>query len=67
MTKQERHAEYDPFAWFYDRYWSPEIPPQIMTGIDRLLVPFESSHFPLSAFILALPTTPCRFPALVIS
>jgi SAM-dependent methyltransferase len=39
MSKQERYADYDPFAWFYDRYWSHEVPPQIMTVIDRLLVP----------------------------
>jgi SAM-dependent methyltransferase len=39
MSKEERYSSYDPFAWFYDRYWSREVPPQIMTVIDRLLVP----------------------------
>lgn len=39
MTKQERYSDYDTFAWFYDRYWSQEVPAQIMTVIDRLLVP----------------------------
>lgn len=39
MSKQERYSSYDPFAWFYERYWSREVAPQIMTVIDRLLVP----------------------------
>ncbi|MGB7925258.1 MAG: class I SAM-dependent methyltransferase [Pyrinomonadaceae bacterium] len=39
MAKQERYSDYDSFAWFYDRYWSREVPPQIMTVVDRLLVP----------------------------
>ena len=39
MSKEERYSGYDSFAWFYDRYWSHEVPSQIMTVIDRLLVP----------------------------
>ena len=39
MSKRKRYSDYDSFAWFYDRYWSHEVPPQIMTVIDRLLVP----------------------------
>jgi ubiquinone/menaquinone biosynthesis C-methylase UbiE len=39
MSKQEHYSDYDSFAWFYDRYWSREVPPQIMTVIDRLVVP----------------------------
>jgi SAM-dependent methyltransferase len=39
MSKRERHSDYDSFAWFYDRHWSREVPPQILTVIDRLLLP----------------------------
>jgi SAM-dependent methyltransferase len=39
MPKREGHSDYDSFAWFYERYWSKEVAPQILTVIDRLLVP----------------------------
>lgn len=39
MSKRERHSDYDPFSWFYERYWSREVPPQILTVIERLLLP----------------------------
>ena len=39
MSKQERYSDYDSFAWIYDRYWSRAVPPQILTVIDRLVVP----------------------------
>jgi SAM-dependent methyltransferase len=50
MSKQGRHSDYDSFAWFYDRYWSREVPPQIMTVIDRLLIP----HLPRGGRVLDL-------------
>lgn len=51
MTKNERHqakelveaaarySNYDPFSWFYERYWCEEVPPAIFTVIERLLLP----------------------------
>src|SRR5918997_7163223 len=50
MSKRERYSDYDPFAWIYDRYWSCAVPPQILTVIDRLLVP----SLPRGAAILDL-------------
>lgn len=38
-TKQEPDASYDPFARVYSRHWNSEAPSQIMTVIERLLVP----------------------------
>lgn len=35
----ERYSSYDPFSWFYERYWCAEVPPQIFTVIERLLLP----------------------------
>jgi SAM-dependent methyltransferase len=50
MSKQEPSSDYDSFAWFYERYWSREVPPQILIVIDRLLVP----HLPRGGRILDL-------------
>lgn len=34
-----RYTNYDPFSWFYERYWCDEVPPAIFTVIERLLLP----------------------------
>ncbi|HEX8145541.1 MAG TPA: class I SAM-dependent methyltransferase [Pyrinomonadaceae bacterium] len=39
MSKQDHHAAYDLFARVYNRHWAQEVPSQIMTVLDRLLVP----------------------------
>lgn len=39
MEGKERYANYDPFSWFYERYWCEEVPPAIFTVIERLLLP----------------------------
>lgn len=39
MGDAERYASYDPFSWFYERYWCEEVPPAIFTVIERLLLP----------------------------
>jgi SAM-dependent methyltransferase len=38
MSKRETDAAYDGFAGVYSRHWANEVPPQIMTVVDRLLV-----------------------------
>ncbi|MBD0372026.1 MAG: class I SAM-dependent methyltransferase [Pyrinomonadaceae bacterium] len=51
MRKNKRHhakqsveaaapySNYDPFSWFYERYWCEDVPPAIFTVIERLLLP----------------------------
>ena len=39
MSEQENDAGYDSFARVYNRHWHSEVPPQLMTVIDRLFVP----------------------------
>ncbi|HYY58903.1 MAG TPA: class I SAM-dependent methyltransferase [Pyrinomonadaceae bacterium] len=39
MSKRDTYAAYDRFARVYDRHWGREVPSQIMTVIERLLVP----------------------------
>lgn len=40
MTEQPtRYAEYDDFAWFYDRYWTHTIPGQMLGALEQLLLP----------------------------
>jgi SAM-dependent methyltransferase len=39
MTGVQRYAVYDPFAWFYNRYWSAEYPGEVLRVIDRVLLP----------------------------
>jgi SAM-dependent methyltransferase len=39
VKEVERYANYDPFSWFYERYWCEEVPPAIFTVIERLLLP----------------------------
>lgn len=34
---QKSSAPYDEFAWFYDKYWSAEIPYQILSALDSLV------------------------------
>jgi SAM-dependent methyltransferase len=39
MSEEDTHAAYDRFAQVYNRHWAHEVPSQIMTVVDRLLVP----------------------------
>ena len=39
MPMEERYSDYDLFARIYNRYWGHEVPSQILTVIDMLLVP----------------------------
>ena len=39
MAAAERYTNYDPFARVYQRHWSREVPGQILTVIDGLLLP----------------------------
>ncbi|HEX8707061.1 MAG TPA: class I SAM-dependent methyltransferase [Pyrinomonadaceae bacterium] len=39
MARPKHYSDYDSFAWFYNRHWNREVPPQILTVMDRLLVP----------------------------
>lgn len=50
MSGSRTYSNYDAFAWFYNRYWSRDVPSQIMTAIERLLLP----HLPRHARILDL-------------
>ena len=34
----KRYTDYDRFAWFYNKYWSAEIPYQILTVLESLLL-----------------------------
>lgn len=35
----EPYAAYNSFAWFYEHYWTGEVPPEILTVIEKLLLP----------------------------
>ncbi|HEV2914134.1 MAG TPA: class I SAM-dependent methyltransferase [Pyrinomonadaceae bacterium] len=48
MPKKVTYRAYDLFARVYDRHWGREVPAQIVTVIDRLLVP----SLPVGARIL---------------
>ncbi|HEX8773157.1 MAG TPA: class I SAM-dependent methyltransferase [Pyrinomonadaceae bacterium] len=39
MSKEDTDEAYDGFARVYNRHWAEEVPAQILTVIDRLLVP----------------------------
>jgi len=39
MSKENRYSNYDSFAWFYDKHWSREVPNQIFTIIEKLILP----------------------------
>lgn len=39
LEAAERYSNYDPFSWFYERYWCDDVPPAIFTVIERLLLP----------------------------
>lgn len=39
MSTEERYSNYDSFAWFYNKHWSREIPNQIFTVMEKLLLP----------------------------
>ncbi len=38
--RAERYTAYDAFAQIYEKHWSSEVPPQLWTIIERLLVPY---------------------------
>jgi len=48
--RTERYTAYDAFAQVYEKHWSSEVPPQLWTIIERLLVP----HLPEKARVLDL-------------
>ncbi|MGI8656726.1 MAG: class I SAM-dependent DNA methyltransferase [Pyrinomonadaceae bacterium] len=48
--RDERYTAYDAFAQVYEKHWSSEVPPQLWTIIERLLVP----HLPEKARVLDL-------------
>lgn len=48
--RAERYTAYDAFAQIYEKHWSSEVPPQLWTIVDRLLVP----HLPEKARVLDL-------------
>lgn len=50
MGGENRYAEYDAFAWLYDRYWSRGIPFQLLGAVERLLLP----HLPPGGRVLDL-------------
>lgn len=50
MPVTERHVGYDPFAWFFNEYWTREIAPQILSALDQIFVP----HLPPQAHLLDL-------------
>jgi SAM-dependent methyltransferase len=39
MATEETASDYDAFAWFFDKYWSREIPEQMMAAIEQALLP----------------------------
>jgi SAM-dependent methyltransferase len=39
MSKQDTDEAYDRFAGVYNRHWAEEVPSQIMSVVDRLLMP----------------------------
>lgn len=39
IPTDEMDSDYDAFAWFFDKYWSREIPEQMMTAIEQVLLP----------------------------
>lgn len=46
----ERYADYDPFAWFYNRYWGGTFADRFLAVIEQLLL----SHLPEGARLLDL-------------
>jgi len=48
--RAERYTAYDAFAQVYEKHWSSEVPPQLWTVVERLLV----SHLPDGARVLDL-------------
>lgn len=36
--------DYDAFAWFFNKYWSLEIPEQMLAAIEQVLLPRLSQH-----------------------
>ena len=39
MQASETDSDYDAFAWFFNKYWSREIPEQMLTAIEQVLLP----------------------------
>ncbi len=50
MAPATRYRDYDAFAWFYNQYWCVEIPRQMLSVLDILLLP----HLPAGARLLDL-------------
>lgn len=50
MSQRDRYSNYDSFAWFYNKHWGREIPNQIFTMIERLLL----SRMPAGGRVLDL-------------
>lgn len=46
----ERYTDYDPFAWFYNRYWGSTFADRFLAVIEQLLL----SHLPEGARVLDL-------------
>ncbi|HEV8339347.1 MAG TPA: class I SAM-dependent methyltransferase [bacterium] len=47
---KDRYADYDPFAWFYNRYWGSTFADRFLAVIEQLLL----SHLPQGARVLDL-------------
>jgi len=45
-----RYAEYDPFAWIYNRHWGPVAIQRFLPIVEKLVLP----HLPTGAHILDL-------------
>jgi SAM-dependent methyltransferase len=39
LTDYDTFTDYDAFAWFFDQYWSREIPEAMMSAIEQTLLP----------------------------
>ena len=39
MPTDETDSGYDAFAWFFNKYWSREIPEQMLAAIEQVLLP----------------------------
>jgi SAM-dependent methyltransferase len=38
-TNEETASDYDAFAWFFNKYWSRDIPEQMLAVIEQVLLP----------------------------
>lgn len=44
MTVKEAESDYDAFAWFFNKYWSLEIPAPMLSAIEQVLLPRLPEH-----------------------